>query len=132
MRAARRARTASPPPCAARSDTNGDGKVTLEEYLADRERIASVKDVYEARTIKLVTFLMSFLDLDGDSKFNYDDVTRFAKAYGFFQEDGEKYFKNMDSDRDGYITTDQLYKIVDQYFHSNDPEAPGNWLFGSF
>lgn len=41
-------------------------------------------------------------------------------------------FRQLDRNRDGYLTTDELIKNAEEFFFSEDPEAPGNWLVGPF
>lgn len=39
-------------------------------------------------------------------------------------------FPRWDRDANGYVSKEEMAEVVREFFHSSDPDAPGNLLFG--
>ncbi|NEO66889.1 MAG: calcium-binding protein, partial [Moorea sp. SIO4G2] len=56
----------------------------------------------------------------------------FFKAYGIDDSQIEEIFGRFDQNNDGYIDKQEILDLVTEFYYSQDPEAPGNWIFGSY
>ena len=41
-------------------------------------------------------------------------------------------FRRLDRNADGYLTHEEISQGVEEFYYSEDPESPGNWLIGPF
>ncbi|HEY0603260.1 MAG TPA: hypothetical protein VGD58_10135 [Herpetosiphonaceae bacterium] len=53
------------------------------------------------------------------------------RAYGLDEAVGEEAFRRMDTNGNGVLDRSEMYQRAMEFFGS-DPDAPGNWLFGSY
>ena len=113
------------------ADANRDRKVSLEEYLAYHETLLSSKENYEKALRSVAETVFNTVDVDGDGVVTQKEYEQFAAASRI---DGPiaEYFKKMDRKGTGKITKDEVLGLVSEFYHSNDPNAPGNWFFGQY
>jgi Ca2+-binding EF-hand superfamily protein len=110
------------------SDQNEDGRVSLAEYLASHSQTVRASDA----VMRITDTLIALTDRDRDGKVSRVEFTNNLLAYDMSPEDAATAFDHLDRDDDGYLTRDELLKNVDEFYGSDDPEAPGNWLAGPF
>lgn len=103
-----------------RFDANGDGEVTLEEYLAgglDRFGIADADGDGFVTKQELVnvaanpgeiraTAMLNRMDTDGDGKVSLAETKAFA------EDRAERRFERADADGDGFITAEEAQAVV--------------------
>ena len=53
-------------------------------------------------------------------------------CYGGLDQDARNAFRYLDRDGDGYLDVAEIVKAVEEFYLSDDPDAPGNWLLGSY
>lgn len=114
------------------ADPNNGGRVTADEYLqfcdhmlpqVEARAASGEPDPYGAAFFQM-------MDTDGDGKAAYQDWAKFILAWGIKGHVIE-HFQRMDTDGDGYITLADLMQLYHQFLFSDDPNDPGNYLFGS-
>jgi Ca2+-binding EF-hand superfamily protein len=132
-------------------DINNDGEITLEEFLQYKDKQLNAKEGYrplwleksgtetaqsyeqsgEDAIIKLTNLIFERLDADGSGK-----ISRKEYKQGFVvQQDeslSEEIFSKLDINGDGSLSKEEVLQHVRDFFYSDDPEAPGNWLLGSY
>ncbi|WP_394436502.1 EF-hand domain-containing protein [Streptomyces sp. SGAir0957] len=76
--------------------------------------------------------VLSVADLEGTGEIAPDAYRAFVlgQTPRLPREEIEESFRRIDRDGNGVISKDELKQAVVEYFTSDDPEAPGNWLFG--
>ena len=72
------------------------------------------------------------MDADGDGTISVDEHRAFLRAYGVDDASASEHFARFDTDGDGSISRAEFEVLVVDFFQSNDPEAPGSWLWGAF
>lgn len=108
-----------------RFDTDGDGKVNLDEYAEGYEAIVTggkLKVILEA----FVEILLSNLDKDGDGKLSEQEF-----ALLFVTDEGSEIFKKFDTEGTGYLSKDEILHHLTVFYTSEDPSEPGNSFFGT-
>jgi len=70
-------------------------------------------------------------DTDEDGRVSHREYELFHQSLGRPAAGVDAGFRTIDVDGDGYLTLDEFRAIVHQYYTSDDPDAPGNWLFGA-
>ncbi|MGK7875537.1 MAG: EF-hand domain-containing protein [Xenococcaceae cyanobacterium] len=106
-------------------DKDGDGKVSLDEYLAFVDSSYSKGDVFEKRTIPLTDSLFDLLDQDKDGFISLKEFKKVDKAYQNNASVAEKVFNMIDANGDGKISKDELRQLARDSYMSTDPSNPG-------
>lgn len=69
------------------------------------------------------------VDTDGDGRIALADYDAWVRAWGF-EFDVETIFKELDVDGDGFLSRDEMVRLAKDFYLTNDPEAPGNVVYG--
>ena len=109
-------------------------KISLYEWLhfADQEIVNCNKEKYTYNIEKLVHAIFLFFD---DNKDKHLSVAEYMSLLASFRADfrsAKRSFDLLDTNNDGLISEQELSQAVWKFFHSSDPEEPGNWLFGDW
>ncbi|MEA5533985.1 EF-hand domain-containing protein [Crocosphaera sp. XPORK-15E] len=113
------------------SDRNGDGKITQAEWLWYLEQML---DEFKAYYIKqgLINITLKSMDFSQDDKISLDEFKRFYQIYKIADQEANQTFGKLDLNQDGYLTKDELNILLNEFFYSEDFEAPGNWFWGNY
>ena len=76
--------------------------------------------------------MLELWDRDGDGKLSADEYVKLEWCYGVTEEAAREAFRHLDRDGDGYLTLEEGMKAIEEFYLSDDPDAPGNWLFGPY
>jgi Ca2+-binding EF-hand superfamily protein len=68
-------------------------------------------------------------DVDDDGRVGRREYEVLQRSLGRSAADIGRAFAALDHDRDGYLTLEDFTARLNEYFHSDDPHAQGNWLF---
>jgi Ca2+-binding EF-hand superfamily protein len=114
------------------ADQDGDGKVTVQEFLEFHALMLSTPEMYQEITVGTVDLLFEAFDRDRDGNLSRDDFRDFFDAYGIRDKAADEAFQKLDTSGDGQISKEEAVQRVQEYYFSDDPAAPGNWLFGRY
>ncbi|CAL9645654.1 EF-hand domain-containing protein [Streptomyces sp. enrichment culture] len=114
-------------------DTDGDGRISREEFVSSTSRLADDTEQADAALGGLADRIVDIADRDGDDRIGIDEYTAFIRGHapGLSPQEVHKAFHHLDRDGDGTLTRTELRTAVIEYFTSPDPDAPGNWYFGT-
>jgi juvenile hormone diol kinase len=112
------------------ADADADGGVDLGEWLAYWEALLADSSRYDAEVSSLVDRLYALFDTDGSGVIDVDEFCNFYGAYGLRAEMAREVFGALDRDGDGAITRTELRDMAHQFYRSDNPDAPGNQLYG--
>lgn len=81
----------------------------------------------------LADAVMKAADADGNGQLSVAEYTAFVQGHapGLADAEVREAFGHLDRDGDGHLTRTELRQTVIEYFTSADPDAPGNWYFGT-
>jgi Ca2+-binding EF-hand superfamily protein len=116
---------------AAAAGRGDDAKISLDEFVGSYAITIGNKELYDRLVAGYGDFLFGLWDTDGDDKLAYDEWVRLTACYGVGEEAAQDSARRLDDDGDGYLTTQELLQAIDEFF-GDDPDAPGNWLFGPY
>ncbi|MBW8482929.1 EF-hand domain-containing protein [Actinomadura parmotrematis] len=118
----------------ARMDADGDGRIDRDEFVAGvREAAAADPAGFADRFTALVDAWMDVCDTNGDGVIEKDEYVRMYHAtYGIGEAELAEAFDRLDRHGRGALTVDDVRRATLEYYTSNDPDAPGNALFGPF
>jgi juvenile hormone diol kinase len=114
------------------ADASGDLRVTLEEWFAYWDQILSTPGMYEGVAKPIGDFIFDLFDRDGDGRVTADEYAFIYRFGGLDPSQAAAAFARLDLDHDGLLSVDEIMTLLGQYFRSDDPDDPGNWLFGPF
>lgn len=104
--------------------------VTREEYVAALDQLLSNKDNYRAIVGNWTDSLIELSDRDGDGRLSKQEYVTNLRNFNAAEAAANEAFRRLDRNGDGYLTRDEILRSVEEFFYSDDPEAPGNWLVG--
>jgi Ca2+-binding EF-hand superfamily protein len=116
------------------ADKNNDHRISLEEWLTfEDEKIINCDDVWYDKFVNgVVLGLFAVLDANLDGVIGLDEYVHLMVSFRVQPIDAVDAFNKLDTNQDGVITRDELLSAVREFHKSNDPDAPGNWLFGAY
>lgn len=149
-------------------DSDGDGVVRRDDYLAAAARIARAfgvePDAPPAQTLAVrfsdlcdllgtgdaadngsgvtdpaalvpviratADAVVAVCDADGDQELSGHEFRRMLAAWGLPAEHADAAFDCLDIDLSGHLSGQELREAFEEFYCSDDPDAPGNWLLG--
>ncbi|NES06680.1 MAG: hypothetical protein F6K22_29995 [Okeania sp. SIO2F4] len=112
------------------ADTDGDGKVSLVEFLEAR---ANMDSSQIEKNLEYNKYMFDCLDVDGSGTISFKEYQISLKALGETNEENIKFaFDSIDTNKDGTISRDEYAKVRSNYFNSEDIEDPSKWCYGAF
>jgi Ca2+-binding EF-hand superfamily protein len=109
-------------------DSNGDERVSLSEYVAGFDAFLSQREEFMQGMTALVDAFYELADRDNDGRITEDELVRHFRAWGHSEQQARTAFPKLDRNSSGGISKDEWMANLEEYYFSEDPAAPGNWL----
>lgn len=122
---------------AAMAEPREPDRIDLDDWLdyygaaLDFEREISGPDHVTCTPRSTMGLVFDVLDRDGDGAISRREYREFCRAYRIELPAKGDTFSRLDRDGDGRITRSEMLDLVSDFYFSDDPQAPGNRLFGS-
>lgn len=114
----------------AAADVDDSGAVDLEEWLSYWDGVLADGERYQDEVISVTERLLRVFDTDEDGVLGADEFCNFYGIYGLKSAMARQVFLDLDLDGDGNVTRQELLDMAHEFYLSDDPDAPGNRLFG--
>jgi len=115
------------------ADANDDGRITRHEWEMYWERFkiavsmgSNHRSVERLERVARHTFRA--IDRTDSGRVTEEEFANWLAAWNVGQH--ETVFRRLDRDDKGYLTEEDLTKAITEFYLSNDPDAPGNVLYG--
>jgi juvenile hormone diol kinase len=110
-----------------RFDTDGDGAVSLAEYVAGWDAFMAQRDAFMAGMDQLVESFFAMADRDGDGLISEEELVLHFRAWRHPEAKAREAFGKLDRGGRGGISKSDWMQNLEEFYYSEDPEAPGNW-----
>jgi hypothetical protein len=105
------------------------GRLTRQEWVSWMGSSQYTDFVHLAAIpFSLAAFAMA--DADNDGRCGVEEMMAAQRRSGMREDEIHRSFKMLDSDGDGFVTADEFAVALDEYYFSDDPDAPGNSIAG--
>ncbi|WP_328465936.1 EF-hand domain-containing protein [Streptomyces sp. NBC_00448] len=109
-------------------DANGDGSVDLGELLQLVDRLPSMV----AEVTATADTVFDAVDANGDGRISPAEHRSLVETWNGRPMDMTGVFERLDLNGDGHLGREEFELLWRQFWISDDPAEPGNWLCGLF
>lgn len=110
------------------ADADGDGRVTLEEFVSSLATLGESEEGLERVALAIAEQMITAMDSDGDGRLDRNEYHDMMGAWGAPEDRMDASFSHMDTDGDGYVSRDELMRSVRGFFQE---ATPGTHLWGA-
>lgn len=110
-------------------DRVADGRISREEWQEGFAQLAGDEASYNGVLTPLATAVFRLMDTDGDGKVGLAEWRSFQEGLGN-EGAADASFQLMDTNRNGYLTVEELVDAVREYLTDPAPDTRGAWLLG--
>ncbi|WP_328316297.1 EF-hand domain-containing protein [Streptomyces sp. NBC_00388] len=109
-------------------DANGDGVIDMSELLALVDKLPAMVADVEATA----DTIFDAVDANGDGVISPEEHRSLVETWNGRPVDMTGVFELLDLNGDGHLSRDEFTLLWRQFWISDDPADPGNWLCGRF
>ncbi|MFD1312021.1 EF-hand domain-containing protein [Streptomyces kaempferi] len=109
-------------------DANGDGTVDMSELLSLVDRLPTMAEAVTATA----DTVFDAVDANGDGRISPEEHHRLVETWNGRPGDMTGVFELLDPNGDGHLGREEFAFLWRQFWTSDDPAEPGNWLCGRF
>jgi Ca2+-binding EF-hand superfamily protein len=107
-------------------DADGDGGVDMGELLA----LVDLLPTMTADVTATADTLFDAVDADRDGRISPEEHRRLVETWNGQPVDLTGVFERLDANGDGHLDRAEFAQLWRQFWTSDDPAEPGNWLCG--
>jgi juvenile hormone diol kinase len=113
-------------------DVDKNHRIQLAEWVSYFGKMLDSDDEYVEIISPIARHIFNMLDHNENGKISIEEWQLFAKAYSIPDHDIEGLFNKLDYNNSGFITRDEFGYMITDFFLSDDPNKPGNYIFGNY
>lgn len=110
-------------------DANKDGRITPAEWDQGWRQMSS-GDTFALTIGQATSIVFDCVDTDGDGKVSAEEFANWLCGHGVDRPTAVESFRRLDRRSAGMMSKADMKECVEEFFTSQAPEAPGNWLHG--
>ncbi|MFD4134994.1 EF-hand domain-containing protein [Streptomyces goshikiensis] len=107
-------------------DANGDGAVDMDELLSLVDRLPAMV----AEVTATADTVFDAVDANGDGRISPEEHRTLVETWNGQPVDMTDVFELLDLNGDGHLSREEFARLWRQFWISDDPAEPGNWLCG--
>jgi Ca2+-binding EF-hand superfamily protein len=112
-----------------RTGTLDPAKLTREEWVSWMGTYEYADFIVRA-AIPFSLMAFSVADSDGDGRCDVDEMMAAQHRSGMSLDEVHRSFDMLDGDGDGYVEVEDFVQALRDFYFSDDPTAPGNFMAG--
>lgn len=115
-----------------KADVAHDQRVSLAEWLAYQEAVMGDRKQYAEEVHALMEVVFDSFDRDEDGKIRQQEWGDFLSVHSISPVYAAQIFPTIDTNQDGFLTKDEVLKLIQEFYYSDNPEDPANFMFGPY
>lgn len=112
------------------ADQDGDHRITPAEFIHAYGALTNDDATFQQLLMSYAEYVIRTGDQDGDGRLDEDEYATILWCYGIADADARAAFRQLTTASSGYLTNGAMEQIFAEFFRSDDPDAPGNWMIG--
>jgi len=112
-----------------RADANKDGQVSVDEWCSMWNEYALSPDKALEWQQRYMNFMFDLEDASNDGSIDVDEFTTVCSCYGLQPGECKTAFSKMSKGKET-VSREEFKELWKQFFSSEDPSTPGNFIFG--
>jgi hypothetical protein len=108
-----------------------DATISVDEWLAYHTAIIE-EGRQQPELDSLAAIVFEVVDADESGHLDRDEWKNLFKVFNIPVVYVEETFKHIDQNQDGTLSQDEVLPLLEEFYISDDPDAPGNKMFGPF
>lgn len=112
-----------------RADADKDGQVSVDEWISMWDDYAKNPGSPLEWQSQYCKFIFQLEDASGDGAIDGEEFSSVYSSFGLNKDDALTAFKNMSKGK-ANVSWAEFQELWKEYFISEDPKAPGNFIFG--
>jgi Ca2+-binding EF-hand superfamily protein len=114
------------------ADSDGDQRLTATEFCTAFGKLMAQPEQFNAVVLGFVKTAITLWDSNQDGKVSEQEYKNYLLTIQVTEAEAADAFRRLDLDRDGYLSREEIFQNMKEYYFTDDPNAPGNWFFGPF
>jgi Ca2+-binding EF-hand superfamily protein len=114
------------------ADQNGDNQVTVDEFIVGYTALTNNDEAFHRLLMGYADYVIRSADRDGNGELDKEEYATILGCYGIETAAAHDAFRRLDEDGNGSLSVTDMEKAFEEYFRSDNPDAPGNWMMGPF
>ncbi len=114
------------------SDTNRDHKISLQEWLQHYDTLLSDPKRYTEQVRSLMELVFEVFDENGDGVISQAEWAGLLSVFNVSPIYASDVFTKLDSNQDGSLSREEVLQLIQDFFHSDQLDAPANFMFGPY
>ncbi|XP_058812288.1 calexcitin-1-like [Topomyia yanbarensis] len=112
-----------------KADKDNDGQVSVEEWCKMWDEYARDPDSVLDWQLRYMNFMFDLEDASNDGGIDAEEFSIVCSSYGPDKQECQQAFRKMAQGSDE-VNREQFAELWREYFSTDDPTAPGNFIFG--
>ena len=106
-----------------------ENRIYLDDWLKYHELVLQDQD-YRQQIKSLAELVFDIIDLDESGNLDYGEWQNLFKVYNLPVVYASESFAKIDLNQDGFLSREELLSSLREFYDSDDPDVPGNYMFG--
>ncbi len=113
-------------------DSDGDQKLTPTEFCIAYDKLMAQPEQFDAVILGFVRTAIAMWDSNKDGQVSEAEYKNYLRSVQVPEAEAVDAFRRLDLNSDGYLSREELFQNLKEYYFTDDPNAPGNWFFGPY